>query len=206
MAPTIHGESETSRQIARAATRLFAERGYEATPIRLIVEAARVARPTLYHHFRSKEALAHEVITLPMTRLVESLRALLESPSPPLRRLEAMAEAYFAFSREDPERARFVHALFYGPPGSALACQIACFAAAMDRLLAAAVARTVDAGLVAAGRADDCTAALRGLIVVHTLDFLYRGRELGPELARRIVHDLMKGYGLRAARRVTRAG
>jgi AcrR family transcriptional regulator len=205
MAATFQGDRETARHISRAATRLFAERGYEATPIRLIIEEAQVAKPTLYHHFGSKEGLAHAVLIVPMTGLVESLQSLLETRDDPLRRLEAMAEAYFAFAREDPDRTRFVYALFFGPAGSALACEIARFAAALDRTFAAAVGKAAEAGLVAAGRAGDCTTALRGLIVVHTLDFLYRGRELGSDLAGRVVHDLMRGFGQRTARRPARA-
>ncbi len=39
------------------AIRLFAERGYHATGIDLILEEAGVSKKTLYHHFRSKEEL-----------------------------------------------------------------------------------------------------------------------------------------------------
>ena len=44
--------SPVARHIARAAARLFAERGYDATSVREIVEAAGVAKPTLYYYFR----------------------------------------------------------------------------------------------------------------------------------------------------------
>jgi hypothetical protein len=40
---------------------------------------------------------------------------------------------------------------------------------------------------------------VRGLIVIHTMDYLYRGGELGPELARRLVGDLLRGFGAPAA-------
>ena len=43
--------SPVARHIARAAARLFAERGYDATSVREIVEAAGVAKPTLYYYF-----------------------------------------------------------------------------------------------------------------------------------------------------------
>jgi AcrR family transcriptional regulator len=45
------------------ATRLFAERGYEATSIEAILEEAGVSRGSLYHHFRSKDALFEAVHT-----------------------------------------------------------------------------------------------------------------------------------------------
>ena len=62
--------SPVARHIARAAARLFAERGYDATSVREIVEAAGVAKPTLYYYFRSKEGLAQALLTVPLTSLV----------------------------------------------------------------------------------------------------------------------------------------
>src|SRR5438309_7893893 len=115
-APTI-AKSEAgsmARHIARVAARLFATQGYDATPVRTIVEAAGVTKPTLYYHFRSKEGLAQALLTVPMTRLVETLRGILDAEHDPARALAGMLEAFFAFCREDADRARFVYALFFG--------------------------------------------------------------------------------------------
>ncbi len=48
----------TKKAILRVAARLFATRGFEATSVREIVEAAGVTKPTLYYYFGSKEGLA----------------------------------------------------------------------------------------------------------------------------------------------------
>lgn len=186
---------DLGRHIARVAARLFAERGYEATSVREIVEEAGVARPTLYSHFGSKEGLAQAVLIVPMTRLVETLRAHLDEPMDPLCRLEAIAEAYFRFSRDDPDRARFVYALFFGPPGSCLNAAVSRFADDLNRLIAAAVGKVADIGRVEPGQVAACTLALRGLIVIHTMDFLYRGRALEPDLAGRVVRAVVAGFG-----------
>ena len=201
MATAIKTDREIARHIARVAARLFAERGYHATPVRVIVEEAGVAKPTLYHYFGSKEGLAQAVLTVPLARLVDSLRALLDGPADPLRRLVAMAEAYLDFSREDPDRARFVHGLFFGPKGPGPAAELVQFADALELLFAAAVGRATEAGLVPPEQGDACTTALRGLITIHVMDFLYQGRELGPDLASRLVRDLIRGFGQPAARR-----
>lgn len=50
------GEATRDR-IVQSARRLFGERGYEATPIELVLEESGVARGALYHHFASKAAL-----------------------------------------------------------------------------------------------------------------------------------------------------
>src|SRR3954452_23583212 len=148
MATATKTERDLARHIARVAARLFAERGYHATPVRVIAEEAGVAKPTLYHYFGSKEGLAQAVLTVPLARLVDSLRVLLDEPADPLRRLVAMAGAYLEFSREDPDRARFVHGLFFGPKGSGPGAELVQFADALDLLFAAAVDRATEAGLV----------------------------------------------------------
>lgn len=201
MPTAIKSEREIARHIARVAARLFAERGYHATPVRVIVEEAGVAKPTLYHYYGSKEGLAQAVLNVPMARLVDSLRTRLDEPADPLRRLVAMAEAYLDFSREDPDRARFVYGLFFGLKGPGPAAELARFADALAHLFTAAVGRVIEAGLVPPEQGDACTTAFRGLLTIHVMDFLYQGRELGPDLASRLVRDLIRGFGQPAARR-----
>ena len=117
-----------ARHIAQVAARLFATQGYDATSVRMIVEAAGVTKPTLYYHFGSKEGLAQALLTVPMSELIAGLRAILEAPGDPVEVLERIFEAQFAFCREDPDRARFVFALFFGPQGSGLAGEMERFA------------------------------------------------------------------------------
>src|SRR5918999_5508512 len=50
-------EATTRRTILRAARRLFAERGYAATPVRLLAEQAGVAVQTIYDTFGSKSGV-----------------------------------------------------------------------------------------------------------------------------------------------------
>ena len=47
----------TREHVVAVATRLFAERGYEATSIDAVLEESGVSRGSLYHHFASKESL-----------------------------------------------------------------------------------------------------------------------------------------------------
>jgi AcrR family transcriptional regulator len=52
----------TRQELIEAATRLFAERGYEDTSIEAVLRAAGVSRGALYHHFPGKEALFEAVL------------------------------------------------------------------------------------------------------------------------------------------------
>ncbi len=81
------------RHLARVAARLFADRGFEATSVREIVEAAGVAKPTLYYHFQSKEGLASALLTVPLTNLVDTLRHVVKTVKDPIACLEQVIEA-----------------------------------------------------------------------------------------------------------------
>jgi len=55
--------SERSRtQILDAALELFSHRGYGATSVRDIAEAARISKGNVYHHFPDKESIFRALI------------------------------------------------------------------------------------------------------------------------------------------------
>jgi AcrR family transcriptional regulator len=191
----VEAAGEVARHIARAAACLFAARGYDATPVRAIVEAAGVTKPTLYYHFGSKEGLAQALVTRPLTRLVETLRREIREQPDAIRALEAMLECHFAFCVEDPDRSRFVYALFFGPLGSGLASELCRFGQQLDETWLMVSRRLAESGIINPSRVRDFVASLRGLIIVHTVDYLYRGQELGPGLAPRLIDDLLSGFG-----------
>jgi TetR/AcrR family transcriptional regulator len=187
--------SPVARHIARAAARLFAERGYDATSVREIVEAAGVAKPTMYYYFRSKEGLAQALLTVPLTNLVTELRRIVTTVEHPVRCLEQVIESQYAFCRDDPDRGRFIYALLFGPLGSEIAGELEPFRDSLLSWTEAAVRRLAEVGLVARDRVDACSTACRGLIVISTLDYLYQEKSLGRDLARDHVNDLLKGFG-----------
>lgn len=198
-----------ARDLARVAARLFATQGYEATSVRMIVEAAGVTKPTLYYHFGSKEGLALALLTSPMASLAERMRSILGSVDDPIESLVRVVEAHFAFCREDADGARFFFALWFGPQDSGLMGQVKGSMEALPELTIAAIRRLADAGLIAHERVGAFATACRGMIVIAMMDHLYRDRhpecaldavegrgDLGPGLAARLVGDLLHGFAL----------
>src|SRR5580700_7288995 len=61
----------TRERILKAAERLFAERGYDVTSVRAIVEKARVNQAAINYHFAGKEALYREVLRAAFRALTE---------------------------------------------------------------------------------------------------------------------------------------
>ncbi len=68
------------RSIQDAARRLFLERGYEATTIEAIAEAAAVSAVTVYNHYRTKGGVLLAVVGQSDILLIEKIRALLDHP------------------------------------------------------------------------------------------------------------------------------
>jgi AcrR family transcriptional regulator len=184
-----------ARHIARTAARLFAERGYDATSVREIVEAAGVAKPTMYYYFRSKEGLAQALLTVPLANLVTELRRIVKTVDAPVQCLEQVIEAQYAFCRDDPDRGRFIYALLFGPLGSEIAGELEPFKESLGSWTDSAVRRLAETGIIARNRVEACATTCRGLIVISTLNYLYQEKSLGRDLARDQVSDLLEGFG-----------
>ncbi|MGY3683729.1 AcrR family transcriptional regulator [Streptomyces sp. TE33382] len=79
------------QRLLAAATRLFAEQGYDRTSVQEIVEAAGVTKGALYHYFGSKEDLLQEVYSRMLRLQQERLDAFAEADAPVEQRLRDAA-------------------------------------------------------------------------------------------------------------------
>ncbi len=185
---------EMAAHMARVAARLFADRGFDATSVREIVEAAGVTKPTLYYHFGSKQGLAEALLTRPMGEFVATLRGLVERESDPVRMLRGLFATQIAFLAEEPDRGRFLYAICFGPQNSGLREEMHRFGEAMDGVTEACALRMAEAGVIDRGRVDACAQVIRGLTMSSTLDHILLGRPLESNLADRLVVDLLRGF------------
>jgi AcrR family transcriptional regulator len=194
------GSSEIAERIARTAARLFASDGYDATSVRNIVEAAAVTKPTLYYYFDSKEALAETLLTDAIEKLTVGVREILARPGTATDKLIALIEEHFRLCRDDPDRARFAYAMFFGPRSSHVSGVLAELGQGLAELVSHVVGALADERIIARERTEECTAAVRGLITIYTMDYLYRNLKLDDDLPRRLVMDLLDGFANHAAR------
>ncbi|MEU8569743.1 TetR/AcrR family transcriptional regulator [Streptomyces pathocidini] len=94
MARTTDGDSGTTpvpQRLLAAATRLFADRGYDRTSVQDIVEAAGVTKGALYHYFGSKDDLLHEIYGRVLRLQQERLDAFADADAPVEQRLRDAA-------------------------------------------------------------------------------------------------------------------
>lgn len=79
--------------ILTESARLFSDRGIAATTIREIGEAVGLNSGTLYHYFKSKDAIVSEILVSFLTDLVERYRAVVARPESARARLVGIVRA-----------------------------------------------------------------------------------------------------------------
>lgn len=85
-------------QLIEIATELFAERGYDNTPLSVICETANVSKGLISHHFGSKDGLLREIF---MKKTEAMITIDTEKYTTPQEQLVAFLEMYFLQLRTD---------------------------------------------------------------------------------------------------------
>jgi len=83
------------QQLYTVALELFAQRGYRATTMDDIAEAAGVTKPLLYQHFSSKRALYLELVDSIARELLSAIRDAVMRADGPRQQVELGFAAYF---------------------------------------------------------------------------------------------------------------
>jgi AcrR family transcriptional regulator len=91
---------ETRRRLLDAAFHAFVRRGYEATSVEEIAEAAGYSRGAIYSNFRDKDELYVTVLEERMGQKLEEIRLAAGSATDPVERMRALRES-FVNERED---------------------------------------------------------------------------------------------------------
>ena len=106
----------TAERILDAAEDLFAERGYSATSLGDVADRVGIRSPSLYNHFRNKEALYGEVLNRLLREFARPLEELRRGPINRERILQWL-EAIVRQHHEQPNLARLLqHAALSGGP------------------------------------------------------------------------------------------
>jgi AcrR family transcriptional regulator len=104
--------AERQEHLLDVATNVFAQRGYSATRVDDIVEAAGISRRTLYEHFKSVEAILTEVYDRAIRISFQLMFARLAGVADPVERIHAGCAAYYEMIAANPAAARVVFEVY----------------------------------------------------------------------------------------------
>ena len=115
----IHHEDSVRGRLMTAAISLFARKGYSATTVREIVEAAGVTKPVLYYHFGSKEGIFLAMMREALGEFEATARAALTAGGTVTERIMGFLDGMLALVLEHLDVMRVLDGFYYGPPQGA---------------------------------------------------------------------------------------
>ena len=191
----LNGQASNAERILSRALDLFACKGYDATSIREICEAAGINRPTLYHFYGSKDGVLRALVATGFERFRGIVNQGLSTPGSFRNRMKSIARLVFDSAREEPTLWRFIHGVIWAPPGTTEPPDCTKFYEGVVGSLAAAAEEAVRQGELAPGRTDVRMLVLMGSLSEAATGYVISGRpELNPELADALIDTMFDAW------------
>jgi AcrR family transcriptional regulator len=170
-----HKFADTRDRIERAAIRLFAEKGVDATSVRDVARVVDISEGALYRHFDGKDELVWELFERHYVEFAARLESLAQPETTARGKLAAMIRGFCQAHDDDPRLFQFLLFVQHGqlnklPPGSPNPVDA----------IRAVIAHGIAAGEIPEQPPDLATAFVFG-IVLQPVTFAAYGR-LSPSL------------------------
>ena len=188
-------EPQPSRvRILEGALDLFAARGYDATSVREICEAAGITKPTLYHFYGSKEGVFRAVVGSALADTQRMVDGIFAAGRPLDETLAAVAREFFADARRRPRFWRLVFGTVWSPTAGPVD-DVHAFYRGLQERLREAIESAATRGEVSAGPTGVRQVVLMGAISEAVTNYLVLdGPELSDDLADTLVATVIEGW------------
>jgi len=95
-------ELDTKSRILQAALEAFSQSGFYGTSINSVAEAVNIKKPSLLHHFSSKEKLYGAVLESISTRLLSELETAMDSSENEKQQMLSVMDSFYRWNKECP--------------------------------------------------------------------------------------------------------
>lgn len=165
--PVIQTSDVKARErLLQSAVELFARKGYSATSVNEIVQAAGVTKPILYYYFDNKEGIYIEILNDAYGSLERLLDQAMEWGGTAIERIRRIVVESFDLFLEKIDAARVVYMVYYGAPQGAPAYDFDRHRNRHMEVLLGFVQEGIQSGELKAGNAMDMAIVVTGLLSV----------------------------------------
>ena len=182
-------------RILQVAIILFAQKGYEATSTREIVEAAGVTKPMLYYYFGSKEGLCKAAIRRFVQPFFAELRQTAAECREPRELLVDFVWKNLQHFNDHRDVFRFYMSLCFGPDREKFLEDFESLGKEVRALFRELASRIATTGILRPGCEEDFALTLQQMIHARNMVCLFEGTEPSRDLAQRTVDYLLDGFG-----------
>jgi TetR/AcrR family transcriptional regulator len=162
-------------RLLKAALHLFASKGYAATSVRDIVNAAGVTAPTLYHHFGNKEGIFLAILQAGLARVEAARQEVLAAGGSAAVRIMRLGRSLVALRHEFADLVWAIGRMVLGPPPTGLPIDLG----KLDREKTRPFEQLVEEG-IATGEFRPCAPRHVAMALVGAVEITCRSRMFDP--------------------------
>jgi TetR/AcrR family transcriptional regulator len=155
-------EDRAVDRLLTGAIDLFARKGYAATTVREIVDAAGVTKPVLYYHFGSKEGIYLALMDSARGEFTATLERAVAAGGSAREQIVRVLTDVLDLILANLGLVRIFHAMYYGPPQGAPFFDFEQFHQHLVGTISTLVERGIADGEFRSGDVEDTTMALFG--------------------------------------------
>ncbi|HEX8736553.1 MAG TPA: TetR/AcrR family transcriptional regulator [Pyrinomonadaceae bacterium] len=186
---------ETKAHILEIAREQFFKKGYAATSINTIVDAADVTKPTVYYHFKNKEGLFAALVEEAYDRCYEHRSREVDENATTAEKIYQVVNADFNFCLSQPELLRFVLSMTFAVPEEH-GIDVKTKHLRDYEFFYDLIEKGIDAGELYCSDTGSAALALQGIIAVNIMSFLEMEHApdfLSPQRAREVTNIFLRG-------------
>ena len=190
----VHHDDSVQGRLMTSAIALFARKGYAATTVREIVEAAGVTKPALYYHFGSKEGIFLAMMGEALQEFEATTAAALGTEGSAEERILRFLDSMFALILDHIDVMRVLDGIFYGPPQGAPFFDFEVIHKRFVEIVKRLVCEGIQSGEFHPGDPDDLTWAIVGPFeVVRGMSLSRPEMDFGRDRLARLLRVVFRG-------------